>query len=62
MDMSNTVYYAVNGITASREADGSYNGSGHHLAQEISAAVCKAIEERFDVTEKVPAPPELASK
>jgi hypothetical protein len=43
-ELSNLVYEAVVGITEEREHKGSYKGNGHHLAQEITAAVCKALE------------------
>jgi hypothetical protein len=44
IDFENKIYSAVNTITANREGNGSYRGSGHHLAQEITTAVLKAIE------------------
>ena len=42
-DFDNKVYAAVVGICEGREADKSYIGNGHHLAQEISASVVKAL-------------------
>ena len=42
-DLNNLVYQAVQPIVEGREHDGSYRGNGHHLAQEITEAICKAI-------------------
>lgn len=42
--MKNVIYQAVSKITEGREANGSYHGNGHHLAQEITEAICAAIE------------------
>jgi len=43
MNLNNVVYAAVSSITDARENNGSYKGNSHHLAQEITAAVCNAI-------------------
>lgn len=42
-DFDNKVYAAVIGICEGREAGGSYHGNGHHLAQEITASIVKAM-------------------
>ena len=41
--LKNIIYQAVSKITEEREANGKYIGNGHHLAQEITEAVEKAI-------------------
>jgi hypothetical protein len=42
--MKNIIYQAVSKITEEREANGSYHGNGHHLAQEITSAVVAALK------------------
>jgi NTP pyrophosphatase (non-canonical NTP hydrolase) len=42
--MKNIIYQAVSKITEGREANGSYRGNGHHLAQEITDAVDAALK------------------
>jgi len=42
-DLDNKVYAATVGICEDREAKGSYTGNGHHLAQEITESVVKAL-------------------
>lgn len=41
--ISNVIYNAIIGICEDREANGSYKGNGHHLAQEITEAIVKAL-------------------
>lgn len=43
--LGNVIYMAVIGICEERESNGSYHGNGHHLAQEITESVKKAIIE-----------------
>ena len=42
-DFDNKVFAAVVGICEGREALGSYTGNGHHLAQEITTSIVKAM-------------------
>ena len=42
-DFDNKIYAAVVEICEGREANGSYTGNGHHLAQEITASIVKAM-------------------
>ena len=42
-DFDNKVYAAVIGICEGKEASGTYTGNGHHLAQEITESVVKAL-------------------
>ena len=55
--ISNEIYNVVSKITEERERNGSYKGNGHHLAQEITDAVCEII-----TTEKNPRFKELAER
>lgn len=41
--ISNVIYNAIIGICEGREANGSYKGNGHHLAQEITEATVAAL-------------------
>lgn len=52
MELSNVVYAAVSSITEGREHNGSYTGNGHHLAQEITDAVCEALKKEGIVKEE----------
>jgi len=42
--VKNIIYQAVSKITEEREANRSYHGNGHHLAQEITEAVEAALK------------------
>jgi hypothetical protein len=48
-NLSNLVYGAVSKITEERENNGSYKGNGHHLAQEITEAVCEAVSTEMPI-------------
>jgi hypothetical protein len=52
MVLSNVVYAAVSKITDDRENNGSYTGNAHHLAQEITDEVCKALKKEGFVKEE----------
>jgi hypothetical protein len=55
-ELNNLVYEAVVGITEEREHNGSYRGNGHHLAQEITASVCKALETAINIDHPAKSP------
>lgn len=44
-DLQNKVYYETVKITEGREANGSYRGNGHHLAQEICEAIMNMLKD-----------------
>jgi len=50
--VKNSIYQAVSKITEEREANGSYRGNGHHLAQEITKAVEAALKPAEGISRK----------